>query len=386
MVLLAQELIDAIVHEIDGFDAADLRSCSLAARNFAPPSQRRLFRNMDFMDPAAGLLRKAALLLTTSLKISSYVHYFAFGGSRLSNFDTKFLTSILQTLHNLRRLSILQARLDEVPPALLSAIEATIARPSLQFLSILGGVVPAHIVLHAAASVRLMHLAVSVDRTGHQSNAELSLPAPSLTELYLTYLSVTLESIVLPILFPRPLELTFLSLMFLLGLSRPRILTELVAMSSETLQRLSLTQIVTPEFAAPPPLPHLPVLTHLELQFLRRARGDGNDDGNHTLNDVFATVPAHASMPCLRYLTIGLQPPPAISLASAALHSEFDAHLLAWTCLCDCHFYIQHGSREVDSDADSSLIEFIKTQLPQAQDKGLLTFSPTTSDPPAESD
>ncbi|KAJ7670919.1 hypothetical protein DFH06DRAFT_143388 [Mycena polygramma] len=160
---LPQELIDAIVEEVD--DENDLPACSLAARAFVDPSQRRLFRSLslrwdlgwDSLDRALAFLHQFPHLVPHVRDVSLDIP--------MDSKNQETLEAILRMLGNIEHLVIegRGARWQQVTTALGFAIYDILSMPSLQQLHIFRiDDIPASLVLHAASSLCVLSL-YSVD-------------------------------------------------------------------------------------------------------------------------------------------------------------------------------------------------------------------------------
>ncbi|KAJ6454879.1 hypothetical protein C8R47DRAFT_1228489 [Mycena vitilis] len=163
MAELPQELIDAIVEEVEG--KGDLQACSLTAQSFLDPSQRRLFRPMYLRWDASSSRKGAALdralsLIHESPHLVRHVREVSLDIPKNSD-DQVTLAGILRMLGNIEHLGIhgLSQPWQNIGPALASTISDIISMPSLQRLYLFRiWNIPSAFVLHAASSVSTLSL------------------------------------------------------------------------------------------------------------------------------------------------------------------------------------------------------------------------------------
>ncbi|KAJ6453779.1 hypothetical protein C8R45DRAFT_1223081 [Mycena sanguinolenta] len=152
MVALPQELVDAIVNNLD--DRASWKSCSLTAKAFVPPSQRLLFDQITF-PMEAELLGMLSELFSESPHLVGFVRWATIETSR--NLEHRLaLESLLRTLlrGQIQRLSV-RGNLDRVPRTLLQAITDLVSRSSVQTLDLVTfGDCPSSLLAIALASCR----------------------------------------------------------------------------------------------------------------------------------------------------------------------------------------------------------------------------------------
>ncbi|KAJ6457835.1 hypothetical protein C8R47DRAFT_168307 [Mycena vitilis] len=255
---LPQELINAIVDEVD--DENDLPSCSLAARAFVDPSQRRMFRGLslrwdlgwDSLDRALAFLRHSPHLAPHFREVTLDVPMDA------KNQGT--LEAILRMLGNIEHL-VIEGRgviWQQLSPALALAIHNLSIIPSLQRLHVFRiGDIPSSLVLQAASSVRVLSL-YSVDVRSGQRPWDIG--------------PLRLQSLSLPFWPSAPLLLRCCqSLLAARTLRRLAVYVDvqrhyriLTAASSSHLRHLELE---CRAFLTPLDLPHLPSLRTLALSF-----------------------------------------------------------------------------------------------------------------------
>jgi hypothetical protein len=168
---LAQELIEAIVSGAD--DDASLKACALVARALVTPSQRLIFRRMEFsVDTAPRVmvrLRRAAGLLKTSPHLSVFV----LDLDLYMTSDLSALEVILRRLRNVQRFAFRgdQRLLSTV--AIRTAFMDFLSQPPLcTFIcAVDGGDVAPGMVSAAFASCREVHISAST-RVGPNGGAD----------------------------------------------------------------------------------------------------------------------------------------------------------------------------------------------------------------------
>jgi hypothetical protein len=173
MKALAQELIDAILGELEAIETENrwvrevkgLKSCSLVARNFRGPSQRRLFRKFT-LSARSGATKG----LADSPHLASYVRnlYVTIGDKRvaddvekarpMANYDE--LTSIFPLLTGVQRLvlAVSQFWYIDSSPSFRSALCSLLSLPSLRCLAFKGVGIPSALVIHALSSCKAVAL------------------------------------------------------------------------------------------------------------------------------------------------------------------------------------------------------------------------------------
>ncbi|KAJ6457837.1 hypothetical protein C8R47DRAFT_1328374 [Mycena vitilis] len=291
---LPQELINAIVDEVD--DENDLPSCSLAARAFVDPSQRRMFRGLSlrwdlgwdsldralawiilFGNPVSAILiwepgfstrvprnPVTAEAYADPAETAARRHVDIFMEVTLDvPMDAKnqgTLEAILRMLGNIEHL-VIEGRgviWQQLSPALALAIHNLSIIPSLQRLHVFRiGDIPSSLVLQAASSVRVLSL-YSVDVRSGQRPSDIG--------------PLRLQSLSLPFWPSAPLLLRCCqSLLAARTLRRLAVYVDvqrhyriLTAASSSHLRHLELE---CRAFLTPLDLPHLPSLRTLALSF-----------------------------------------------------------------------------------------------------------------------
>ncbi|KAJ7151888.1 hypothetical protein C8R43DRAFT_1190601 [Mycena crocata] len=326
MDVLAQELIDSVVDEIDSH--SDLKACSLAARVFVEPCQRRLFREMHFFD-GNGVVegtfvqgdtgipaRSAYLLLHTSPHLRSYVRSLAIDGVETVR-DPGFsaMTSILRILHNITHLALICVNWNDEFTDFTNAISASILRPSLQSLTM--------VISHFTDST--IHLDV----------------LPPLFELK----RFTWRAI-------QP--------------ANPHVLEALATKCQDSLENLTVGLPVFSSYIPTIILPRLELLRSLELRFIPVS--------TNTLSALFAAIPDPLTAPYLETLTMLLVEPRFI-MTGDAVEFDFDARLELWRHLRAFNLDIRMERSDPGDTQDHPLFAYIQAQLPKAWDRGLLTFS-----------
>ncbi|KAF7368883.1 hypothetical protein MVEN_00214100 [Mycena venus] len=137
---LPQELIDLI---LDLTDKKSLKACARVARSFRPTSQKHIFSDVKLV-PARSWLKKSLTLKAFSQILSKSPHLALHvrsltlvegtGAGSARWMRTDAFPTILSMLVNLTTISVgsdLQMDWDSFPPALIMALHATVALPSL---------------------------------------------------------------------------------------------------------------------------------------------------------------------------------------------------------------------------------------------------------------
>ncbi|KAJ7907284.1 hypothetical protein B0H13DRAFT_2018828 [Mycena leptocephala] len=190
---LPQELIDAIVLEFHD-DSSRLSACSETARIFRVPCQRRIFRELVLRSEESGYshtYQKACNLLTSSPHLEAYVHVLTTAWPTES-MEMQPLESVLRALHNVQRFTISntgsRATWKTISPSLSSAISEILSLDSLDRLHLIGiGDVPFSFIYHAACTVRVLSLDISVDRNIATVPTQPSPSQPQLEHLILLH-------------------------------------------------------------------------------------------------------------------------------------------------------------------------------------------------------
>jgi hypothetical protein len=190
---LPQELIDAIVLEFHD-DSSRLIACSETARIFRVPCQRRIFRELVVHSEESGYshtYRQACNLLTSSPHLEAYVHLLTTAWPTESK-EMQLFESILHALHSVQRFTISntgsRATWKTISPSLSSAISEILSLDSLDRLHLIGiGDVPFSFIYHAACSVRVLSLDISVDRNIAAVPTQPSPSQPQLDHLILLH-------------------------------------------------------------------------------------------------------------------------------------------------------------------------------------------------------
>ncbi|KAJ6465628.1 hypothetical protein C8R47DRAFT_1154708 [Mycena vitilis] len=162
MAQLAQELIDAIVDELE--DKDDLCTCALAARTFLHPSQRRLFRSLslrwDGVSSRSAVLDRAVAFTDRFPHLIPHVREVSLDiPSNTENQVT--LGRVLRMLGNIEHLTVhgRDMRWKRVVPALASTMSDILSLPTLERLELFRiGLISSAFVFHAASSVRALTL------------------------------------------------------------------------------------------------------------------------------------------------------------------------------------------------------------------------------------
>ncbi|KAJ7740470.1 hypothetical protein DFH07DRAFT_943751 [Mycena maculata] len=182
---LAQELIDAIVDEVP---RENLNTCSLVAKSFRVPSQRRLLQVLALFtdrllvpEPPKGSriltrFEKARDMLAISPHLGRYVHVLELCFTPGQDFAA--VESVLRSLSKLTTLAILPNRRSfdwqEMPLHVTSLLKDLIVHPALRCLSLTRIMsVPSSLIIHATSSL----LAVSLCGIGIHDDVSSASPA-----------------------------------------------------------------------------------------------------------------------------------------------------------------------------------------------------------------
>ncbi|KAJ7087603.1 hypothetical protein B0H15DRAFT_298947 [Mycena belliarum] len=195
---LPQELVDAIIHELDD-DSPPLLACSKAAKTFRVPCQRRIFRSILLYSEDSGFSNtflRAAELLATSPHLAVYVRDLRTPLPTAEN-EIQSLERVLGALDNVERFMIANTgesiNWSPTPPRLVSAIWRIITLPSLDhlhFANIFN--LPYSLVYRAASATRVL----SLDGVRIRGPAGKTPPAPPVLQLeHLILMSRSLRAV-----------------------------------------------------------------------------------------------------------------------------------------------------------------------------------------------
>ncbi|KAF7346995.1 hypothetical protein MVEN_01452400 [Mycena venus] len=388
MKALAQELIDAILGELEAVEATEnhrdrerkgLKSCSLVARNFRGASQRRLFRSAS-----VGSVPKVMAGFAHSPRLLSYVRdlrVFVRDGPNTDYPDYDSLASILQLLSGIQELLIISSTswYLESSPSFRIALHSVLSRPSLRCLGFQCPTVPSAIILHALSSCKAVALdtfQLIPSEKPHDTplDAGDEWPPPALT--------VTVDRLFLRYLPTRSLAVHDL----LLTTSAQKCLHNLRAMTIELLgsgslyglekvviQCLSLQHLVLDfnmflsrqDRNAPPfPLPIIPTLRLLTFKAVMTEIRVPN-----SLMSAIPTLPT--CTPKLEVLTFHLGGDWEKRPRGMTEQSQADEALTTLPHLVEAHFIVHTDG------CIGRLARSVRAQLPLSSDAGLLCFSHT---------
>ncbi|KAJ7495626.1 hypothetical protein FB451DRAFT_367882 [Mycena latifolia] len=376
--LLAQELIDAIVDEIEGESYEgnlNLRSCCLAARPFVAPCQRRLFRSMKFSSrpsvrPYSDFPQRAFLVLTSSPHLRSYVRWLAIHGR--SRDAMVAFASLIRLLTNIQHLDLAFINWASADEGFISSLVTAIRRPTLRCLTLkLVHNFPANLLVHAASSVLQLYLdGVSIDTWAYRASSGASSSASPLEDLrILEPFDRKFGFIMHPDMVQhwqgvRRLEVGFGKK------SDLQYFFDLAVLCEAGLDRLILERTVeTPHLTDLPALPRFAALRFFELRFYFIAN-------NYTLSlcALLPDVPDLSSMPQLEVFMISIHPPDSVSCIGV-LDASFDDNLASHASLREAHIRtveIREEFRQEEPSDPTELRDYVCSQLPRARDKGLL--------------
>ncbi|KAJ6551683.1 hypothetical protein B0H19DRAFT_1158554 [Mycena capillaripes] len=187
---LAQELIDAIVDQVP---RKNLTTCSLVAKSFLVPSQRRLFREIITQ------FKNARDLFATSPHLGKYIHSLSL--CLTPGEDYAAIESVLRVVSNIAGLAILANAhtlyWGQMPASVMTLLKAVIVRPTFKSLSLtrIAGI-PSSLIIHATSLLRGVSLySTSVEDDSSSVNPSFISDPHSPRQTNLQELDITIREV-----------------------------------------------------------------------------------------------------------------------------------------------------------------------------------------------
>ncbi|KAJ7615478.1 hypothetical protein FB45DRAFT_935763 [Roridomyces roridus] len=334
---LPQELVDAVVDEIDDHEA--LEAFSLVSRSFVSSCQRRLFHTIRFED--ARSLRAITQKFTSCPHLRSYVQVLQIG-FLFSTKHLKAVASLVGMLQDLRRMTWGMWMDKMKPKYLIRAMKRSLRNPSMQCLTLDACSVPPSVLSYAAAFTSELHLGmVGLDLGSEPPSTRVPRARTNLKELsHLTMGAEQRRGRVARALLPHLGALQ----KYEDDLSSMTIFNLVVGATCKTLEHLQLREIPFRRLRRLARIPHRP-----RMESLRFLGIDLREDVSElSLTRIFSTLPKPSEVPRLETLSLLIAP---ADMLLPVPKSDLPVDWEAYECLCQINVDFRWSYEEPDEEA-----------------------------------